>query len=260
MSKQTTPTAPSENELHAYIDGEVSDARRLEIESYLAEHPDQAQWVQVYRDQQRVLHQLFDPVLDEPIPPEWTARLNQSTPRRRLDKMAIAAMLAMFMIGAIGGFAVRDYLRPPMATMSLQVADRAAVAHAVYAVEVLHPVEVTADQEAHLVQWLSKRLGHPLHTPDLGSFGYQLIGGRLLPGDAGAAAQFMYQDQSGSRLTLYVAVNDQESGQTAFEIQERSGVPVLSWIDGKLAFALTAKEDRSRLLSIARVTYEAMSF
>lgn len=257
MNKQT---APSENELHAYIDGEVSGERRVEIETYLAGHPDQAQWVQVYRDQQRALHQIFDPVLEEPVPPEWTAQLNHSTPQRRLGVAAMAAMLAMFMIGAVGGFFARDYLRPPVAVLSLQVADRAAVAHAVYAVEVLHPVEVTADQEAHLVQWLSKRLGHTLRTPDLGSFGYQLIGGRLLPGDAGAAAQFMYQNQSGSRLTLYVAVNGQESGQTAFEIQERSGVPVLSWIDGKLAFALTAKEDRSRLLSIARVTYEAMSF
>ena len=56
-----------------------------------------------------------------------------------------------------------------------------------------HPVEVDATQEAHLVQWLSKRLGHPLVVPDLTKAGFQLIGGRLLPSEGGPAAQFMYQ-------------------------------------------------------------------
>ena len=34
-------------------------------------------------------------------------------------------------------------------------------------VEVAHPVEVGAAQEAHLLQWLSKRLGRKLAAPDL---------------------------------------------------------------------------------------------
>ena len=49
----------------------------------------------------------------------------------------------------------------------LEFARQAAVAHAVYAPEVRHPVEVSAAQQEHLVQWLSKRLGRPLKIPDL---------------------------------------------------------------------------------------------
>jgi hypothetical protein len=38
-------------------------------------------------------------------------------------------------------------------------------------------------QEAHLIQWLSKRLGRQLIAPDLTAGGFQLMGGRLLPAD-----------------------------------------------------------------------------
>lgn len=46
-----------------------------------------------------------------------------------------------------------------------QFACIAAVAYAVYSPEKRHPVEVGADQEQHLVNWLSKRLGAILKAP-----------------------------------------------------------------------------------------------
>ena len=81
---------------------------------------------------------------------------------------------------------------------------RAARAHLVYAPEVRHPVEVDAKEQDHLVKWLSKRLDIALKVPVLASEGFELLGGRLLPGPEGPVAQFMYQDASGKRLTLYV--------------------------------------------------------
>ena len=74
---------------------------------------------------------------------------------------------------------------------------RAATAHAVYTPEVRHPVEVAAEQEAHLVRWLSKRLGAPIRAPDLTEAGYELVSGRLLPGARAAAAQLMYETADG---------------------------------------------------------------
>ncbi len=78
----------------------------------------------------------------------------------------------------------------------------AAAAHLTFVVDARHPVEVTAAQEGHLVQWLSNRLGRPLRVPDLAGLGFHLIGGRLLPGSAGPAAQFMFDDDNGTRLTI----------------------------------------------------------
>ena len=55
-----------------------------------------------------------------------------------------------------------------------------------------HPVEVGADDEQHLVNWLSKRLGVKVRAPKLDDAGMSLVGGRLLPGENGPVAQFMY--------------------------------------------------------------------
>src|SRR5690349_19913814 len=84
------------------------------------------------------------------------------------------------------------------------LAQEAAVAHFVFQPEVRHPVEVAAAQQDHLVQWLSKRQGRPLKVPVLSAQGNELVGVCLLPGDEGARAQFMYQNASGQRITLYL--------------------------------------------------------
>jgi anti-sigma factor RsiW len=96
---------------------------------------------------------------------------------------------------------------------------RAALAHAVYTPEVRHPVEVGADQQAHLVAWLSKRLGAQLKPPRLEAQGYALEGGRLLPGQSGPVAQFMYRDAGGARLTLYVSTEQTQNQDTGFRFR-----------------------------------------
>ena len=50
----------------------------------------------------------------------------------------------------------------------------------------------------------SKRLGTEVR-PSLKAVGYELIGGRLLPGDTGPVAQWRHHDGLGQRLTLYVS-------------------------------------------------------
>jgi len=138
-------------------------------------------------------------------------------------------------------------------------ARRAAVAHVVYSPEVRHPVEVGADQEAHLVNWLSKRLGAPLKVPHLGSIGYSLVGGRLLPGDRGPVAQFMYQDAKGQRLTLYVRTNPDDSRETAFRFAQENNVGVFYWLDRKLGYALSGEVERAELLRVATTVYRQLN-
>jgi len=253
----TQTSIPSEADLQAYVDGRLSPARRAQVEAYLAEHPASAAQVRAYQEQNRMLHGLFDHVLDEPIPEKLTAVTADKANRKRYR---VAAVIAWFLVGGVSGYLFRGEISNTV-VVSMPFTERAAIAHVVYTAEMLHPVEVGANQETHLVQWLSKRLGHALHTPDLTRFGYQLVGGRLLPGDTqGAAAQLMYQTKSGARLTLYVAVRDKGTAQTAFRIEEQDGQQVMYWVEDNLSFALIGEQDRNRLLAIARVTYQAMSF
>jgi len=246
----------NDNDLHAYVDGALPPARVEEIEAWLAEHPEAGEKVAAWRAQNAALHALFDPVLDEPLPPHLT-RL----PERRAgwpSPRSLAATVAAFAIGGLLGYALHGR-QVPSPEISV-LAERATIAHVVYTAEILHPVEVTAEQEQHLVRWLSKRLGRELHTPDFSAFNYQLIGGRLLPGDKGPAAQFMYQNPAGERVTLYVSVPDQGTAPTAFRYEEEDNTHVLYWVDRDLGFALVGDMDRARLMDFAHVAYTAFNF
>lgn len=135
----------------------------------------------------------------------------------------------------------------------------AVAAHAVFVPEVRHPVEVAAAQHQHLVQWLSKRLGARLTVPSLDAAGWSLVGGRLLPGADGARAQFMYEDSTGARITLYLADAGSESRDTAFRFETEGGVSAFYWVDGRFGYALAGQLERQVMLSLAEEVYRQLA-
>ena len=205
----------------------------------------------------QALHHLYDPVLAEPVPERLYAR------RRRWRSFAVAAGWVMtgICVGALAGW----YLHAARSTVAQQAevpgfVKRAAVAHATYSPEVRHPVEVGADQEQHLVAWLSKRLGAQVRAPKLDSIGYSLVGGRLLPGDNGPVAHFMYQTEKGRRITLYVRTEATENRETAFRYASEGNVSVFYWIDRKLGYALSSADlGRDDLIKVANAVYQQLN-
>ncbi|MBI5068554.1 MAG: anti-sigma factor [Deltaproteobacteria bacterium] len=239
----------TEEELHAHADGLLPDGRRAAVEQYLAAHPEEAARVEGWMRITASLHDTFDEVLDEPVP----ARLSGLRPPSRLwPRLAAAAAL---LLAGLAGWWLRGALPGGDAYREAMLPHRAAVAHAVYSPEVRHPVEVGSDQEAHLVAWLSKRLGTTLRVPRLGPLGYDLLGGRLLPGDRGPVAQFMYADPAGKRLTLYVARAESGETGTAFRFSQEGAVGVFYWVDRSMGYALSAELPRAELLRVADAVY-----
>lgn len=245
----------TEAELHAYIDGCLPAARTVEVAQYLAQHEDDAQRMAAYRRQNDALRAAYDPLLAEPLPVRLRPKISWYR-RLPLRQYAMAAVLVL--VGGISGWQLHAYIAAERAQIGY-LARVAAVAHAVYSPEVRHPVEVGADQEAHLVRWLSKRLGAGLKIPHLAAQGYALVGGRLLPGERGPAAQFMYQDSKGQRLTLYVRVSKDAHEQTAFRFTQENDVGVFYWLDGRLGYALSGETDRSELLRVADAVYRQLN-
>jgi anti-sigma factor RsiW len=242
-----------EEQLHAWLDNELPPEKRAEVDAHLAEQPEEAARVAAYRRHDASIRTQFDPVLEEPVPAHLSRR------RSHARGLRLAAALAWFALGGIGGWYVHEFNRGDRASTVPVWAHRAAVAHAVYAPEVRHPVEVTADQEAHLVAWLSKRLGTSLKVPHLDSTGYGLVGGRLLPGEDGAVAQFMYQDTKGQRLTLYVRTNMEHNKESAFRFSQEGNVRVFYWIDRRLGYALSGEISKEDLLRVATAVHQQLN-
>jgi anti-sigma factor RsiW len=144
------------------------------------------------------------------------------------------------------------------ATSTAGFVHQAAIAHVVYSPDIRRPVEIGADQEDQLVAWLSKRLGSKIRPPKLGKIGFELIGGRLLPGESGPVAQFMYNDATGQRMTLYVSNEQVQNKDTAFRFTQDGPVNVFYWIDGKFGYAISSGIDKGRLATVANSVYEQM--
>jgi anti-sigma factor RsiW len=204
-----------------------------------------------YAEQTALIKRRFDPVMTEPIP----ARMYLKSPPW-IDYARAAVMLGA---GVAIGLAIPDFKQqPPLTATATQLPIRAARAHLVYSPEVRHPVEVEAKDRDHLVKWLSKRLDYPLKVPVLSTEGFELLGGRLLPGGDGPVAQFMYQDATGKRLTLYVSRSKKGEPLTAFRFAREGNVSVFYWVDDDCGYALSGDLDKPVLARVASAVYRQL--
>lgn len=154
-------TPITEADLHAYVDGQLSAVRRQEVEAYLVENPEAAAQVKYYRDINQGLRALYDPVLSESLPPQLNV-----VPRPRRWPVRAATALAWVALGAVLGWALKPATQSTAPGPQELLAHPAAYAHRVYAVEKSHPVEVSAENEQHLIKWLSRRLDTPHQGPE----------------------------------------------------------------------------------------------
>lgn len=255
-------------ELHAYVDGALPATRCSEVADYLAANPEAAERVRAWAAQKQELRALFEPVLDEPlperlralaVPPPVAVDPQKRAIFTRWSLERIAAGLLMALVGGVAGWLGHaQYQSADRVAQMMPLPRQAAVAHVVFSPDVRRPVEVSAEQEDQLVAWLSKRLGTPVRPPKLAALGYELIGGRLLPGNSGPVAQFMYHDASGQRLTLYVTTENATNRDTGFRFAREGPVNVFYWIDGKFGYALSAGIDKGELARVATAVYDQL--
>jgi anti-sigma factor RsiW len=241
-----------EDELNAYVDGELPADRRMIVEAWLAAHPDDAAKVAAWRKQAELIRARYGAIADETPPQRFN--LNRLT-RRRYGAMtaAVAAIVAAFLAGGVLGWTVRGVKAEGQSDLTRFTAD-ALDAYRLYVVEVRHPVEVPGDQRPHLNAWLSKRVGSPLSAPELEKVGLKLVGGRLLPGPTGATAFFMYETPSGERFTLYCGRTSDRDTALRYTTGEQNAA--YYWVDGDLAYVLSGPAERDKLREIAQAAYD----
>lgn len=262
----TFQTAIPQDELMAYVDGVLDTERAEYIEQRMQQDETLRAVVLALRSQQQALRAALDPVLDEPIP----LRLLQIGQHSRFSLQRIAAAVLWMTIGVtVGGLSGGYYVSqrtPAVLTQTQSAPDlsgfvrQASVAYTVFAPEVRRPVEVGSNDTKSLNTWLSKRLQRPIEAPDLSQTGFLLMGGRLLPGDTNKpAAQFMYQDQQGQRITVFLRGIAEPVAETAFRFSAHAGVNTFYWVDRNWGYALSGELSRSQLFQLAQHIHARLS-
>ncbi|MGY5805205.1 anti-sigma factor family protein [Rhizobium hainanense] len=258
----------TEADLHAFADGLLPPEKQVELQAWLAENPDEAASVAAWQAQNNDIRAMFSSYAvskDHDADLISKSRRTPSTetiqPRRSHRLMMLAASLALFIAGAAAGHFGPDLLAPrELQLTSIEaLPQQAHSAFIVYASDVRHPVEVGADQEAHLATWLGKRMNVAgLKVPSLQKLGFQLVGGRLLPVNGTPGALFMYENASGQRLTVLVGRNSGNT-TTSFRFASDNAVETFYWIDGDLGYAVTGEISRDMLRQVADECYKQFS-
>lgn len=287
-TQRPSDRTPSEAELHSLADGQLEAGREAAVRAWLAQHPETAAEVARWQHDSALLRALHS------LPPASAPSAHEQLPWRRSitpahlpravfgsgpwqHAAAVLILIGTLGAGGAGGWMARGWRPSAPAAESAagsgmlrtSLAGAARAAHAVYAPEVRHPVEVGAAQEAHLVAWLSKRLKAPLQIPRLAPQGFDLLGGRLLAEpDSGQPAgmpmaQFMYENAQRQRLTLLIRVAEQPASSTtpraAFEFVGGNGLSTFYWLDHGFGYALTADLPREQLLAVAESVHRQLT-
>ena len=267
-----TSSVIDDNVLSAWLDGELEPARQAEVEAWLQQHPEAAARVRLWSADREALRARFASAIDEPVPPTLARSVWAQQRRLAQPLWPLVAALAAFVIGGVagglGGWQWRG--QQDSASVSARAASpagwvqRAALAHRVYSVERRHPVEVNlattaeaqrTEQEAHLQQWLTRRVDLPVKLFDLRAEGFELVGGRLLPdGPNGVSALLMYEQPGGARVTVTLR-RAAESVPTAFRFERQGDVGLFYWVEGRAGYALAGALPRERLLALAQSIY-----
>src|SRR5690242_14731624 len=115
-----TPLIPTEDELHAYVDGQLDDGRRREVEAWLEATPEWAETVAAWkRDAERLRAAHANPYALPPALQLEPSAIRRSLRARTRQRVALAAALVLTAgVGAVGGWVARSMTMaatlPPM--------------------------------------------------------------------------------------------------------------------------------------------------
>lgn len=262
--------AVDENDLQAYVDGQLDGRRRAAIESYLAAHPGEAARLASYRAQNIGLHALFDPPPgtarpDDGLPPRIAAlagmleaRLKETRPEaagaRRLQ--SLAASVALLLAAGGAGWITLDQITSSgdsLVTFTRQAAE-APLLPAVGNGNGAIPAS-----QRQVVAWLAAQPGDvPATLPDLNALGFRLTGEHVVPGAGGPpAARLLYEDDDGERVTLTMHAGG-KAGQASFTFMREGEASRFVWQDAHMAYSLAGSMSQEKLLQIAEAVSESL--
>ncbi|WP_392342015.1 zf-HC2 domain-containing protein (plasmid) [Phaeobacter sp. BS52] len=272
--------------LSAYLDGELSAEAAAEIEALLAQDAAVQAEFDALLEADVLAQSGFEAALRDPVPLSLAQSIRatplpmpqEPLPRAGADdrdaalasgwryalplRSGLAAGLAVFVLGGIGGYWLKDIAAPVVMTPTQSAAagwlSDIADYHAIYAQETRHLVEVPAAEADHLRRWLTKTVEVTFAIPDLSAFGLTFEGGRLLVANGAPVGQLMYRGADGAVIALCLQAGDTPQGE-AFAARTLRGFDFISWNGEGGKFVLIGPEGQPGLADIAKAAAQGVA-
>jgi anti-sigma factor RsiW len=245
----------SDQDLHAFIDGELDETRAAQTAAQVAATPDLAERVARFRRDKAQLARIFGPLIEQPLPqqlrqPFETAAARALTWRAK----AVSAAAAMAALAIFGWFAASYFSGPgPDALVAEAIAARSGALHP--AQEFAATTVTTPEARDRVVQ---STLALALKTPDLGKAGYVLTTMSVYANHTQAPAiQLSYRNAEGRLFTVYL---HRPAGSDRFELIERGTTRICIWENEDLGAVMVGEMSSQEMLRVASLTYADLNF
>ena len=241
------PRPVTEDELHAYVDGALDDARQGEVADLLRKDAVLAGRVAGYRRDRDCLVAALSGAAARPIPAGWAERIEAATARRRppsIDRRtALAASVALALAG--GAAVTWRWSRRDTILADAQSARDGRMAAETSASSALGD---PATRDARL----EAALGLPVRTPNLRRFGFQLARVDVFA----RAVQLGYADAQRRDLTIYIRRSD---GSVRFDLLRQGANRLCIWQDDVIAAVIIAPLSAGEMMRVASSAYDDLN-
>jgi anti-sigma factor RsiW len=252
-------TGISEEELSAYMDGDLAPFRRAQIDAALRADPQLARKLEAYRAQEASLRQASAGVLEEPIPDALLEAVRR--PQRPVAHAAAAPAAALarrlwplaasLLVGVALGWLLRTSLQPDEDSLLAPFIRQAVASHELF----LESAELERLRSAGAVplEAVHSPFRTPIRVPELLDARYRPVQFRAVEGGGGPALELAYAGEDGLASLLIRQHSDRDD--LFVRLRDVDGRAVLYWLDGPLIYALVSDGDEEELRAMARSIY-----
>ena len=247
---------PSDEELHAFIDGELEADRAHAFADMVAASPKLTELVERYRADKDLIAHVFGPLIDLPLPAAMADAAAERgsvvtfKPRRTLYRAAMA-LAATFVIGFIGYPIIMRITNDPLVAEAIVVRSGA----------IRPDNEISSAAIADVAardRFADDTLAVPIKVPALEKDGYVLAAVAAYP-ESGQrhALQLTYRGRDGTTFTMFLRPS---KGPDRFELSRRADLQVCVWQDDDLSVVMLGTMPARDMLKVATATYADLNF
>lgn len=242
---------PSERDLHAYVDHQLSDADRRLVETFLASNPQVAAQVRAWQQDAQTLRAALSGALQQPSNPDLDpAVIRQRLKRQSRRHLASAAVLLIAV--SVGGFSGWQAREMTLASPQLPMTD-ALQAYRLIAQQGILPADYKAD-DGDMQGWLDRYFTRANRLPDLSGAGFKPASGRLLSTEQGPAAMVVYENQDGQKISFYVRPPGPKNFLLPRGSRSDGGLQAEYWSGGGYNYAMVSPADTAAAQMLKQTT------
>ncbi len=269
---QNTKGLALEVRLSAYLDGEVNEAERKELEQLVARDDEARLILEMLKAGNAFGNKAFEEFLHDPVPLSLVRRIKQGPgvnpkservvsaaprpARTRLWPRALAASVALLLIGGSTGFIIGKTGNDDAAPMNVAAArtwlDDIADYHRIYSRQTAeHLVEVSATDLDRIEPWLASSVGVNFKLPDLTAQGLAFEGARLLVAGGKPVAQLMYKNEDGDVFAICFLKNKPGTSDGKMTESMRDDIAMISWQKADASYVVVGPSADANLQQLA---------